>query len=60
MAKFKIGDIITAKEVNRGFQRAVVTGFTKIKNKDLYVLKISRGVATIPIAIEDCYEIVNN
>ena len=61
--KFKKGDIIVVTEYGRGFEKAVVMGiFTekkgKNKGKEMYLLKIMCGTATIPVSAEVNYKLV--
>lgn len=63
MCKFKVNDTIETIEHGRGFEKAVVMGiFTekkgKNKGKEMYLLKIMCGTATIPISAEVNYRLV--
>ena len=63
MCKFKVNDTIEAIERGRGFEKAVVMSiFTekegKNKGKEMYLLKIMCGTATIPISAEVNYKLV--
>lgn len=58
MPKFKVNDIIECVESGRGFDNAVVLGtFTEKKGihkgKEMYLLKIMCGTATVPISSAD-------
>ena len=55
--KFKVGDVITPKQYYQGFENAQVVGIREDKNKRYYVLKIMRGIATIPISAEVGYKL---
>ena len=64
MSKFKIGDKIKVSEYGRGFEQATVLNIYtekkgKHKGKEMYLLKIMCGIATVPIAAEDNYELDN-
>ena len=60
MAKFKPGDVITPLIVDHGFENAIVMDtFTK-KGKTYYTLKISNGIATIPLHAEEAYKLVTS
>ena len=63
MPKFKQGDTIEAIERGRGFERAVVMNIYteqkgKNKGKEMYLLKILCGTATIPVSAEVNYGLV--
>ena len=63
MAKFKHGQVIEAIERGRGFGRATVLyTFTsqekRYKGREMYMLKIMNGTATIPVEAEVCYKVV--
>jgi hypothetical protein len=60
--QFKKGDKIEAKERGMGFEEATVLGTViskskKFKGKEMYLLKIMNGTATIPITAEDNYKL---
>ncbi len=60
--KFKIGDTIEAIEKGRGFEEATVLNiFTetkgKNKGKEMYLLKIICGKATVPVSAEVNYQL---
>ena len=61
--KFKVGDVIKPIEGYSGFIDAKVTGITKEtkgphKGKEMYLLKIINGTATILVSSADaCYEL---
>ncbi len=60
MPKFKEGDVIKTIEKGKGFEEAKVLGtFTekkgKFKGREMYLLKIMCGTATIPTSVEDYY-----
>ena len=62
--KFKKGDIIGTTEPGRGFEEATVLGTfisneKKTKGREMYLLKIINGTATIPIGAEVNYERLN-
>ena len=65
MSKFKPGDHIEAIDKSRGFEEAIVLGTfieknkSKFKGREMYLLKIPCGTATIPIETEECYKLVN-
>jgi hypothetical protein len=61
--KFKIGNTIQAIEKGFGFENAVVLDtFTqkkgKFKGKEMYLLKIPCGTATIPVSAEKNYKVI--
>ena len=61
--KFKIGDIVEPCIKGSGFEGAVVLNiFTETKGvhkgKEMYLLKIPCGTATIPCNIQDNYQLV--
>lgn len=63
MPKFKVGDHIKTVSFGRGFEDATVLGiFTSkeksTKDKEMYLLKILNGTATIPISAEVNYTLV--
>ena len=62
--KFKKGDVIEAIDRGRGFEQATVLGTfiedrkkSKFKGKEMYLLKIMNGTATIPIEAEENYKL---
>lgn len=62
MSKFKIGDTIGVIEMGKGFEEATVLSvFTsqekKTKGRQMYLLKIINGTATIPVSAEVNYEL---
>ena len=62
MSKFKIGDKIKVSEYGRGFEQATVLNIYtekkgRLKGKEMYLLKIVCGTATIPVSAEDNYEL---
>lgn len=65
MCKFKKGDRITAIDKGRGFEEAIVLGTfisqeKRTRGKQMYLLKIICGTATIPIEAEVNYEIMKD
>ena len=65
MCKFKKGDRITAINKGRGFDEATVlktfTSTEKPTNgKEMYLLKIMCGTATIPVSAEINYQLYKN
>ena len=60
MAKFKPGDIITPTMTDHGFENAEVLNIFTKKKKEYYRLKISHGIATIPLHAEEAYKLVNS
>lgn len=62
MSKFKQGDRIEAIDKSRGFEEAIVlnTFISKekpTKGKEMYLLKIICGTATIPVTAEYNYQL---
>lgn len=63
--KFKQGDVIEPIIPGTGFEQATVMG-TFIekkgvhKGKEMYLLKIYNGTATVPVNVEDNYRIAEN
>ena len=62
MSKFNPGDHIEAIDRSRGFEEAIVLStFTsqekKTKGKEMYLLKILCGTATIPVSAEYNYQL---
>lgn len=55
-AKFKVGDHIVSKILNRGLERATVI---RIDDKNYY-LKILCGIAIFPIGAQVSYKLENN
>lgn len=60
--KFKKGDVIGTVETGKGFEEAIVINtFTsqekRTKGKQMYLLKIMNGIATIPVSAEVNYEL---
>ena len=58
--RFKKGDTIEAIERGRGFEKAVVMNIYteqkgKNKGKEMYLLKIMCGTATMPVCAEENY-----
>lgn len=63
--QFKKGDKIEARERGIGFEEATVLGTViskskKFKGKEMYLLKIMNGIATIPIDAEVNYQLCKN
>ena len=64
MCKFKIGDVITPIERGTGFEQATVLGIYtetkgKVKSRKIYKLKVINGTATIPVSVEEIYQLAN-
>ena len=66
MPKFKVNDVIEPVEKDRGFEQARVLGTfieenkkSRFKGREMYLLKIPCGKATIPIETEECYKLVD-
>ena len=66
MPKFKVNDVIEPVERGKGFEQARVLGTfieegkkSKFKGREMYLLKIPCGKATIPIETEECYKLVD-
>ena len=62
MPKFKRGQVIGTIEVGKGFEEATVLSvFTsqekKTKGRQMYLLKIMNGTATIPVSAEVNYQL---
>ena len=55
--KFKIGDELIPVIRGRGFEKSKVIGFVEDKGKQCYLLRIVNGTATVPISVEDNYEL---
>lgn len=65
MCKFKKGDRITAIDKGRGFEEAIVLNTfisqeKRTRGRQMYLLKIICGTATIPIEAEVNYEIMKD
>ena len=58
MAKFKPGDKITPYMPDHGFENAEVLDIFTKKKKEYYRLKITHGIATIPLHAEEAYRLV--
>ena len=63
MSKFKKGQIIQAIVPGTGLEKATVLDtYTETKGrhkgKEMYRLKIMNGIATIPVSVEDNYQIL--
>ena len=66
MQKFKKGDVIEAIDKGRGFEQARVLGTfieegkkSRFKGREMYLLKIPCGTATIPIETGECYKLAD-
>lgn len=64
MSKFNVGDVIEPILKGTGFEDATVLGIVTEKKgahkgKEMYLLKIINGTATIPCSIESNYQLVN-
>ncbi len=66
MQKFKKGDVIEAIDKGRGFEQARVLGTfieegkkSRFKGREMYLLKIPCGTATIPIETGELYKLVD-
>ena len=65
MPKFKRGQVIEAIENGKGFEEATVLSvFTsqekKTRGKQMYLLKIINGTATVPVGAEVNYQLIKN
>ena len=63
MSKFKKGDHIKAISGYRGFDEATVLGTfisqdKKFKGQEMYLLKIMCGTATMPVSMENNYNLI--
>jgi hypothetical protein len=58
--KFKVGDIITPKQYCHGFCDVEITGIVTDMDRECYKVKIPNGIATIPIIVENNYELSKN
>lgn len=62
MPKFKVGQKIVATERGIGFEEATVLGIYtpkvgKFKGREMYLLKILCGTATVPVSVENNYQL---
>ena len=65
MPKFSKNSVITPIEPGRGFDKATVIDiFTekkgRFKGRQMYLLKIINGTATMPVETEECYKLLNS
>ena len=63
MSKFKVNDHIQTKVHGLGFENAIVSDIFiakkgKYKVREMYLLKIMNGIATMPVSAETNYQLV--